>query len=96
MPWYRIGDNAHAEIRTTHEANVPELLRYATTVVTIGVDPDNPHKGRVDIVPVPGNMPICFATQAAMLRTIADQLDALHAPRCGGALHKTIRDADRG
>ena len=50
------------------------------TIVTLGVDPDNPSVPRADIVQMSGRRRICLGVQAAMLRHLADQLDAAHGP----------------
>ncbi len=67
------------EIKQATEAKVKDLLSYASSIVTIGVDPDNPpEKTRIDFVHLEHRRPICLAIQAKTLRDLANKLDAAH------------------
>lgn len=60
-----------------------DILRYASAVVMIATDPDNPTRTRVDVIQVPHRRPICLLEQAEALREVADELVAAHnAGRC--------------
>jgi hypothetical protein len=71
------------EIQPVDEAKVNDLLRYASAVVTLGVDPDNPDRAKVDIVQLGHRRPICLNVQAVMLIDLAQNLAEAHGEgRC--------------
>lgn len=63
----------------TQLQKITDTFRYATTIVGIGPDPDNPERAFGQIVAVPGRNPICLLQQAQILREMADKMDAAHA-----------------
>ncbi|MFF2026600.1 hypothetical protein [Rhodococcus koreensis] len=61
-------------------AQIADKLRYASTLVTIGIDPDDPTGVVADMVQIPGRS-ICLAYQANILRDMAKALDEAHKQR---------------
>ncbi|KXF56179.1 hypothetical protein AXA44_02795 [Rhodococcus sp. SC4] len=57
---------------------IADRLHYATTVVVIGTDPDDPGSVVMDMLGIPVDRPICLARQAEMLRDAAQSLDERH------------------
>ncbi|WP_407107826.1 hypothetical protein [Rhodococcus aetherivorans] len=66
------------------EAQIADFQRYASTIITIGVDPDNPDRPKLNVaLNIAGRRPLCLALQAALLRDAALELAKLHGPdRC--------------
>lgn len=59
---------------------IADMVRYATTLVSIGVNPDDPAECRIAFVSNSENTHICLTQQAAMLRNLADKFDEVHGP----------------
>ena len=71
------------ELQQIDDAKFADMQRYASAIVTLGIDPDDPSVPLADITQMHGRRRICLRMQAAMLRRLADQLDAAHGPdRC--------------
>lgn len=59
-------------------AQLRDRLQYATTVVIIGVNPDNPTESLMDVAELPDGRPICKSAQAVMLIDAAQALAERH------------------
>jgi len=68
------------QIHQLTDAKFTDMHRYASAIVMLGVDPDNPSVPRVDAVQMLGRPQICLLAQAAMLRDIANKLESAHGP----------------
>lgn len=66
------------QIHTATESKVDDLLNWASTVVTLAINPDDPSRAHVAVVQIERRQPLAFNVQAQMLRDAADQLDAAH------------------
>ncbi|MDV8066418.1 hypothetical protein R4P64_07870 [Rhodococcus sp. IEGM 1366] len=60
------------------DTELQDRLRYATTVVIIGVNPDNPTERFMDVAQLPNGRPICKAQQAMMMLDAAQALAEQH------------------
>ena len=60
------------------DAELQDHLRYATTVVVIGINPDNPSERLMHVVELPNRTSICKNVQATMLLDAAQHLAEHH------------------
>ena len=67
----------NGRMEVSHE-QLLDRLRYATTVVVIGGDPDDPAATFMDVAEVPNGRPICKVDQAKMLIDAAQHLAEHH------------------
>ena len=66
------------KIQYAESTAVADKVRYASTLVILGVNPDDLDGYVADHIKLPYNHEICFAIQARALRELADALDARH------------------
>jgi len=69
------------QIKTVGESKVNDLLSWASAVVTLAINPDNPDRAHAAHVELAHRPALALNVQAQMLRDTADQLDAVHAER---------------
>ncbi|WP_418346207.1 hypothetical protein [Rhodococcus pyridinivorans] len=67
------------QIHTASESKVNDLLSWASAVVTLAIDPDNPDRAHAAHVQLEHRPALALNIQAQMLRDTADQLDAAYA-----------------
>lgn len=67
----------NGRMEVSHE-QLLDRLRYATTVVVIGINPDNPSEHLMHVVELPNRKSICKAVQATMLLDAAQHLAEHH------------------
>lgn len=68
-----------AQSRFITEEQGDDIRRYASVLVTIGRNPDNPDQVESNLLVNPTMTHICSLQTAHLLRDIADRLDVRHA-----------------